>query len=156
MKMLSSLTSWHTMMLASAALELAISGAVLFLLVLVMREPDAVALVESKTLRRLIWVYMVCRAYVILKPDFPFPLAYYLFPFTGVVGMIILVMIVIMVSNSSEVYVLAPLKLSVWRIDIVPNQFCVLSFLHIAPECGNMRMLWPTHTMLMHTMLMGG
>ncbi|XP_030603133.1 E3 ubiquitin-protein ligase RNF167 [Archocentrus centrarchus] len=36
-------------------------------------------------------------AYVILKPEFPFPLSYYLIPFTGVVCMIILVMAVILI-----------------------------------------------------------
>jgi len=41
---------------------------------------------------------LCCRAYVILKPEFSFPLSYYLIPFTGVVGMIIIVMVVILVS----------------------------------------------------------
>ncbi|XP_061753662.1 E3 ubiquitin-protein ligase RNF167 isoform X1 [Nerophis ophidion] len=36
-------------------------------------------------------------AYVIIKPEFAFPLSYYLIPFTGVVGMIIIVMFVILV-----------------------------------------------------------
>ncbi|XDV19757.1 hypothetical protein PO909_025173 [Leuciscus waleckii] len=36
-------------------------------------------------------------AFVILKPEFSFPLSYYLIPFTGVVGMIIIVMVVILV-----------------------------------------------------------
>uniref|UniRef100_A0A3P8WRD5 RING-type E3 ubiquitin transferase n=1 Tax=Cynoglossus semilaevis TaxID=244447 RepID=A0A3P8WRD5_CYNSE len=35
--------------------------------------------------------------YVILKPEFSFPLTYYLIPFTGVVGMIILVMSVVLI-----------------------------------------------------------
>jgi len=40
----------------------------------------------------------ICRAYVILKPEYTFPLSYYLIPFTGVVGMIIIVMCVVLVS----------------------------------------------------------
>ncbi|XP_017292452.1 E3 ubiquitin-protein ligase RNF167 [Kryptolebias marmoratus] len=36
-------------------------------------------------------------AYVILKPDFSFPIAYYLIPFTAVVGMVIIVMCVILI-----------------------------------------------------------
>lgn len=44
------------------------------------------------------------RAYVILKPEFAFPLSYYLIPFTGVVGMIIIVMCVVLVSNNNTFY----------------------------------------------------
>ncbi|XP_056601577.1 E3 ubiquitin-protein ligase RNF167 [Triplophysa dalaica] len=36
-------------------------------------------------------------AFVILKPEFSFPLSYYLIPFTGVVAIIILVMVIIMI-----------------------------------------------------------
>lgn len=36
-------------------------------------------------------------AYVILKPEFAFPLSYYLIPFTGVIGMIILVMCIVLI-----------------------------------------------------------
>ncbi|XP_051950048.1 E3 ubiquitin-protein ligase RNF167 [Xyrauchen texanus] len=36
-------------------------------------------------------------AYVILKPEFSFPLSYYLIPFTGVVGIIIIVMFIILI-----------------------------------------------------------
>ncbi|XP_061660023.1 E3 ubiquitin-protein ligase RNF167 [Syngnathoides biaculeatus] len=41
-------------------------------------------------------------AYVILKPEFAFPLSYYLIPFTGVVGMIILVMFIILVVRCAQ------------------------------------------------------
>ncbi|KAJ0004405.1 hypothetical protein NQD34_010619 [Periophthalmus magnuspinnatus] len=36
-------------------------------------------------------------AYVILKPDFSFPLSYYLIPFCGVIGLIIIVMCVVLI-----------------------------------------------------------
>lgn len=35
---------------------------------------------------------------MILKPEFSFPISYYLIPFTAVVGMIIIVMCVVLVS----------------------------------------------------------
>ncbi|XP_077449090.1 E3 ubiquitin-protein ligase RNF167 [Stigmatopora argus] len=41
-------------------------------------------------------------AYVILKPEFVLPLSYYLIPFTGVVGMIILVMFIILVVRCAQ------------------------------------------------------
>ncbi|KAM9729705.1 E3 ubiquitin-protein ligase RNF167 [Menidia menidia] len=49
----------------------------------------------SQTLRSLINPEQ--GVYVILKPEFAFPLSYYLIPFTGVVGMIIVVMSVILI-----------------------------------------------------------
>lgn len=47
---------------------------------------------------------LLYRAYVILKPEFAFPLAYYLIPFTGVVGMIIIVMCVVLVRKNNTFY----------------------------------------------------
>uniref|UniRef100_A0A1A7YIR1 RING-type E3 ubiquitin transferase n=1 Tax=Iconisemion striatum TaxID=60296 RepID=A0A1A7YIR1_9TELE len=41
-------------------------------------------------------------AIVILKPEFAFPLSYYLIPFTGVVGMVILVMCVILIIRCAQ------------------------------------------------------
>ncbi|TNN72455.1 E3 ubiquitin-protein ligase RNF167 [Liparis tanakae] len=41
-------------------------------------------------------------AYVILKPEFTFPLSYYLIPFTGVVGMIIIVMCVVLMIRCAQ------------------------------------------------------
>ncbi|XP_049598082.1 E3 ubiquitin-protein ligase RNF167 [Syngnathus scovelli] len=41
-------------------------------------------------------------AYVILKPEFAFPLSYYLIPFTGVIVMIILVMLIILVIRCAQ------------------------------------------------------
>lgn len=43
--------------------------------------------------------FLALRAYVILRPEFSFPLSYYLIPFTGVLGMIILVMCVVLVRE---------------------------------------------------------
>ncbi|XP_026111028.1 E3 ubiquitin-protein ligase RNF167-like [Carassius auratus] len=41
-------------------------------------------------------------AFVILKPEFSFPLSYYLIPFTGVVGIIILVMVIILIVRCMQ------------------------------------------------------
>ncbi|XP_056140928.1 E3 ubiquitin-protein ligase RNF167-like [Lampris incognitus] len=49
----------------------------------------------SKILRKLIIPEQ--GTYVILKPEFAFPLSYYLIPFTGVIALIILVMFVILI-----------------------------------------------------------
>lgn len=59
-----------------------------------------------------IFLYLLLhRAYVILKPEFAFPLSYYLIPFTGVVGMIIIVMCVVLVSNNNTFYLAVLLSL---------------------------------------------
>ena len=83
-------------------IETVLSLSIMWLLVLGLDHPEARHSLNSVYMRKLMALYLMCRAYVILKPEFAFPLSYYLIPFTGVVGMIILVMVVIMVSSSME------------------------------------------------------
>ena len=99
--MYSTLGIWFHLTDANAILELVMTAAVLVLLLLEICEPGLVVFVDNGHMKKLMCLYLVSRAYVILKPDFPFPLAYYLIPFTGVVGMIILVMVIILVSGQS-------------------------------------------------------
>lgn len=100
-KMHSAVGVWSHLINANGVLELLMSGAVLVLLLFEICEPDVIVFVDSEPMGKLMCLYLVSRAYIILKPDFPFPLAYYLIPFTGVVGMIILVMVIILVSGHS-------------------------------------------------------
>ena len=82
-------------------METALSLSIMWLLFLGLNLPEVRHSLNSVNTQKLIVLYLMCRAYVILKPEFAFPLSYYLIPFTGVVGMIILVMVVIMVSSST-------------------------------------------------------
>lgn len=61
---------------------------------------------------------------MILRPEFSFPLSYYLIPFTGVVGMIILVMCVVLVSGDiNQVHLHASKKFK------VPHKFSYIQYM---------------------------
>lgn len=64
-----------------------------------------------------LFLFLTHRAYVILKPEFAFPLSYYLIPFTGVVGMVIIVMCIILVSMHNVVHVV-----QVWQPTVSTRQ----------------------------------
>lgn len=136
---------WSHFINPNGVLELMMSGAVLVLLLFEICEPDLIVFVDNGPMRKLMCLYLVSRAYVILKPDFPFPLAYYLIPFTGVVGMIILVMVIILVSGHSAFCCFCPCcchssytvlcsrsalcYLFVWLLHLLPTQFAELLLL---------------------------
>ncbi|XP_006627476.1 E3 ubiquitin-protein ligase RNF167 [Lepisosteus oculatus] len=65
----------------------------------IVRQIEIPSVFTSETAAQRLRKYIIPenRTYVLLKPEFSFPLSYYLIPFTGVVGIIILVMFVIMI-----------------------------------------------------------
>ncbi|XP_061091211.1 E3 ubiquitin-protein ligase RNF167 [Conger conger] len=65
----------------------------------IVQQIEIPSVFTSYTASQLLKSYVIPErgAYVILRPEFSFPLSYYLIPFTGVVGIIILVMITVLI-----------------------------------------------------------
>ncbi|KAG7464571.1 hypothetical protein MATL_G00167010 [Megalops atlanticus] len=65
----------------------------------IVQQIEIPSVFTSYTASQLLKAYVIPDrgAYVILRPEFSFPLSYYLIPFTGVVGIIILVMVTVLI-----------------------------------------------------------